>query len=186
MGAVSPNWAKMACLPMTVDRSAWWTNTNYVPRNVHEKSKVYHELVLTFLKASTIGWVTALGARVANRAETPSTKGGVACIAVTSPVRLLMIAWKLAARVCSGNLVNIIPLKQGTKLTWPMAAAWEEDDVVESCESALLAFPERVVTMPMLVTTWSGVKAANAPWIIRRAEKAEAIVERNMISATSR
>ena len=62
-----------------------------------------------------------------------------------------------------------------------MVVALEEVEFVESFESAVLASPERVATMLMLSTTCWGVKAASVPWVIRRAEKTEAMVESNMI-----
>ena len=55
--------------------------------------------------------------------------------------------------------------------------------LVESSESAVLASAERVVTTWMPATTCWGVKAASVPWVIRRAEKTEAMVESNMIIA---
>lgn len=58
--------------------------------------------------------------------------------------------------------------------------ASEEVELVESCESAVLAFLETVATMSMSVTTWLGLKAASVPWIIRRAEKTEAMIESNI------
>ena len=64
-----------------------------------------------------------------------------------------------------------------------MVAASEGVVVVESFESASSVFPERVATMLTLVTTWLVVKEASVPWVIRRVEKTEAIVEINMITA---
>ena len=94
-----------------------------------------------------------------------------------------MIFWRLAARVCSGNLVNIVSLKQGTQLTAPMVAGSGGFALVESGESAVLVSTDKDATALILSTTCWGVKAASVPWVIRRAEKAEAMVESNMIIA---
>jgi len=52
-----------------------------------------------------------------------------------------------------------------------------------SSESALLDILERFATLLMLSTTCWGVKAASVLWVIKRAEKTEAMVENSMMRA---
>ena len=53
-----------------------------------------------------------------------------------------------------------------------------EEGVID--KSALAASPETLVTMLMLVTTWSGVRAASAPWEMRATEAKAAITRNDM------
>ena len=64
-----------------------------------------------------------------------------------------------------------------------MEATSEGDVLVESTESAVLVFPNKTARSLIASATCWGVRAASVPWVIKRAEKTEAMVESNMIIA---
>ena len=64
-----------------------------------------------------------------------------------------------------------------------MEATSEGDVLVESTESAVLVCPNKTARSLIASATCWGVRAASVPWVIKRAEKTEAMVESNMIIA---